>query len=869
MRLTTKKWLGVTGTVCVLASITANAAPQDEGSWSPVVNWPTIAIHSVLTPEGKVMNFGTDENGVQGAQFFYDVWNPELGTGANSHYTLPNTLGVDSFCSAAVLLPETGGVLMSGGDNRPNGGTNRGIDDALIYDTQSNSLSSAADMGSARWYPTSTVLPNGDILLNGGINTAGQSVTTPEVYSPATNKWRSLLGISTVGYGYAYPRQWVAPNGLVFGYTSNKKMFYMNPNGNGSIQALGNLGVSGNPYNSAAVMYRPGKILQVGGSGSITNDADIIDINGTTPSVRSVSKPTQAGRIWVESVVLPNGKVMIVGGSAQANAMGGVALRPEIWDPATEAWTLMSTGVKARLYHSTALLLKDGRVMVAGGGAPGPQVNTNAEIFSPPYLFNSSGQAASRPAIVSAPVEAPYDSKVAVRHTPGNVISRVTLIKTGATTHSNNMEQRFIELDFTDINNGVSVSLPSSANTAPPGYYLMYLLDNKGVPSKGHIIRISSTAQLNIGPYPNANADTGTSTLSATITLNVLANDTGNGRGLVSVNQYSQKGGTALIRNNRVVYTPKAGFSGSDSFWYVMEDDQGRTNSAEVTVSVTSSGGGYVYPEAVADTVSTTGSGSITIDALANDLGTGLTLTAPNAWSQKGGNVALVNNKITYKPKANFNGVDKIWYVFGDIQGRTNSGEITITVSGNQGGNGGYPTASPDNLTIGTGVATTIDVLANDTGSGLVLTAPNLWSSKGGRVALVNNKLTYKSKAGFTGLDNIWYVFSDALGRTNSGQVNITVTASTAYPVANADNYTTARNTAKTLDILANDTPSGGLTIDNLYEYTAQGGRTSKLNGKVRYTPKANFTGEDNFWYVMKDAQGRTNSAQVKINVTP
>ena len=872
MRSITKKWLLATGTLCAVISFPVQAEPQDEGSWTPVLDWPTIAIHSVLTPQGNVMNFGTDENGIQGAQFFFDLWNPDLGTGANSHTTLPNTLGVDSFCSAAVLMPENGNVLMSGGDNRPNGGTNRGIDDATIYNTSGNNLTRAADMSSARWYPTSTVLTNGDILLTGGRDSENRPVNTPEVYSPATNTWRSLLGISTAAYSYIYPRQWVAPNGLLFGYTDDKKMYYMNPAGNGSLQGLGTLNIVGSPYRSAAVMYQPGKILQVGGNGSITNEAVIIDINGATPTVRNVTKPSEAGRVWTESVVLPNGKVMLVGGSAQDNALVGVADNPEIWDPATEAWSKMAAADRARLYHSTALLLKDGRVMVAGGGAPGPQVNTNAEIFSPPYLFNSAGQAAARPTIVSAPDEAPYGSKVALRHNPNDVISRVTLIKTGATTHSNNMEQRFIELDFTDINNGVSVSLPDSANIAPPGFYLLHLLDNKGVPSEAHIIRISSTAVLVVGSYPTAGSDSATSRLSATITIDVLANDTGNGKALVESNQYTEQGGTTRISNGKIIYTPKAGFAGTDAFWYVMEDDQGRTNAAKVTITVTSSGVSDVYPTAGPDNVSASGSGSITIDALANDTGNGLTLNTPNAWSLNGGNVALANNKITYKPKASFNGVDKIWYTFKDNQNRSNSGEITITVSGNNGGTVDvYPTAAQDNVTTTTAATITIDALANDNGTGLVLNAPNAWSLKGGNVSLVNNKLVYKSPAGFTGSDNIWYTFKDALGRVNSGQINITVNSGSAdfFPIANPDNFTTARNTAMTLDILANDSASSGIAIDTLYDYSAKGGTTSRSNGKVLYTPKANFTGEDDFWYVMIDSQGRKNSAQVKINVTP
>lgn len=566
---------------------------------------------------------------------------------------------------------------MSGGDNRPNGGINLGIDDAVIYDTQTDSLSHAADMSSARWYPTSTVLPNGDILISGGIDGAGLSVTTPEVYSPATNQWRSLLGISTEDYYYFYPRQWVAPNGLIFGYTSDTKMYYMDTNGNGSLQPLGTRDTIGNSSQGTAVMYRPGKILQVGGTGSVTNDAAVIDINGETPSVRPVARPAEFGRIWANSVVLPNGEVMIVGGSAQENELIDTSFRPEIWNPIMENWALMAPAVKARLYHSTALLLKDGRVLVAGGGAPGPQVNLNAEIFSPPYLFNTAGEPSLRPTIVKAPTEAPYTAKIAVRHKPVDVISRVTLIKTGAVTHSFNMEQRFLELDFESIHNGVSVTLPDSANLAPPGYYLLHLLDDNGVPSEAHMIRLSSTAELNIGPFPIALEDTATSDFGATITVDVLANDTANEKGLVTVNEYSQQGGRAILSANKIIYTPKTGFSGTDVFWYVMEDDQGRTNSAKVTVAVTPDG---PVPTAMPDYISTTSSELVTIDALANDTGLGLSLNALNPWSQQGGNVALVNNKITYTSKTGFSGVDKIWYDFKDNQGRSNFGEIQIEV---------------------------------------------------------------------------------------------------------------------------------------------------------------------------------------------
>ena len=487
------KWLGVAIALSLLSTGMSQAAPQNEGRWTGVLDWPIIAIHSVLTPQGKVMNFGTDKNGLQGARFFYDVWDPKLGGQANSHTTLPNTLGVDSFCSAAIVMPESGNVLMPGGDTRPFGRPNLGIIDSPIFNPRNNILSKAANMSFARWYPTATVLSNGEILVVGGKDGSGRPVTTPEVYSPATNKWRSLFNQSMAGYPELYPRQWVAPDGRVFGIFSDKTMYYLNLRGGHRPWFLGKLPVSGNVFQSSSVMYRRGKILHVGGTGRSTNDSVIINIRTGKPWVRAVAKPRQVGRSWVNSVVLPNGKVMIVGGSQVDNKLRGASYRPEIWDPDTERWSLMAPAAKPRLYHSTALLLKDGRVLVAGGGAPGPVKNTNAEIFSPPYLFNGSGIAA-RPKILNAPLEAPYGSRIQVRFRSNEMISRVTLIKTGAVTHSFNMEQRFLELSFSETDSGIQVNIPTSPNNATPGHYLLHLINSNGVPSEAHIIRISKTA---------------------------------------------------------------------------------------------------------------------------------------------------------------------------------------------------------------------------------------------------------------------------------------------------------------------------------------------------------------------------------------
>jgi hypothetical protein len=327
----------------------------------------------------------------------------------------------------------------------------------------------------------------------------------------------------------------------------------------------------------------------------------------------------------------------------------------------------------------------DGRVMVAGGGAPGPLRNLNAEIYSPPYLFDSNGPA-NRPTIMRAPEEAPYGAEVFVRHGNNDSVARVTLIKTGAVTHSFNMDQRFIELNFTTTNTGVNVTMPSSANIATPGYYMLHLLNDAGVPSEAHMIRISSTAVISapVGPVPVANADAVTAIAGTPTSLKVLANDVGSELFLSQVFQYTAEGGTTSISGNKVIYTASSSFNGTDSFWYSVEDNQGRVTSAKVTVMVSGSTTEIdVYPSAVTDNVTNSGGSSMTIDVLANDVGNGLMLAAPDVWSLKGGNVLWEANKIVYTPKAGYNGVDKIWYVIRDSQGRTNSGVAVITVSNN------------------------------------------------------------------------------------------------------------------------------------------------------------------------------------------
>lgn len=365
-----------------------------------------------------------------------------------------------------------------------------------------------------------------------------------------------------------------------------------------------------------------------------------------------------------------------------------------------------------------------------------------------------------------------------------------------------------------------------------------------------------------------ANEDNVTTTAGNAITIDVIANDTGDGISISAVDNPAN--GTATISNGKIIYTPRSGFVGTETFWYAIKDVHGAAYGTKINVTVTGENNG-AYPTGIEDVVSTPKNTAITINVLANDLGTGLTLSSVNAYSLQGGNVVISNGQIRYTPKNNFTGVDKFWYVFKDEQDRGNFGQATITVTDSS--SSAYPIANPDNYQTTQGTPQTLDILANDTGAGLAIDTLYDYTAKGGTTRRGNNgTVLYTPKAGFTGEDNFWYVMIDSQGRTNSAQVKITVSGATSdfFPIANPDNYTTPRDTAKNLDILANDRTSNGIAIDTLYDYSAKGGRTSRAaNNTVLYTPKPGFTGEDNFWYVMIDAQGRKNSAQVKINVTP
>ena len=443
----------------------AGVTSAEAGTWTAPFPWPNIAVHLTLLPTGKVLSFGL--SGVP------QVWNP-----ANGNFTSAPTPSV-IFCSGHSLLAD-GRLLASGGNSDPNVGAN-GIPDNTIFDPVTERWSRAAPMRYARWYPTNTTLANGDVLILAGRDLAGVNVREHEVWSNG-----ALRRLTTAQLALPlYPRAFLTADGRVYLAGETRSTRYLNPSGTGS-WTLGPSRLYGARDYGSAVMYEDGKILYVGG-GRTTNTAEIIDLNAATPAWRWTGSMAVRRR-HLNATVLPTGEVLVTGGTSGTGFNDdrlGVH-SAELWNPATGVWTTLASNAVNRVYHSTSLLLPDGRILHTGSGDAGPD-QRNAELFSPPYLFRGA-----RPAITGSPTRVGYDASFRITTPDAGSVTKVSLIRLGSTTHAFDMNARFQWLSFERQTDGLSISIPASRNRTPPGHYLLFILNGNNVPSVGKIIQIGN-----------------------------------------------------------------------------------------------------------------------------------------------------------------------------------------------------------------------------------------------------------------------------------------------------------------------------------------------------------------------------------------
>jgi len=354
-------------------------------------------------------------------------------------------------------------------------------------------------MNNGRWYPTNTTLPNGDMLvISGWINASVGVNVEPQVWQSATGSWRNLT-TAHLALPF-YPFMFVAPNGKVFCAGPSQTTRYLDVTGTGAWSSVANSNYGTRNWGSS-VMYDDGKILLMGGSPCgfyatncttyPTETAEIIDLNNPTPAWEYTGSMVTGGRKLHNATLLPDGKVLVTGGSRGSESPQVPSSDPayacEMWDPATGTWSTMASLTVFRGYHSTAVLLPDGRVLSGGGEV----VASSAEIYSPPYLFHGS-----RPTITSAPTSVGYGQSFFVGTPNAASISKVTLIALSSVTHGFNMGQRISRPLFSQATGGLNVATPSNPNTIPPGYYMLFILNSNGVPSVAKIVQINGTTPI-------------------------------------------------------------------------------------------------------------------------------------------------------------------------------------------------------------------------------------------------------------------------------------------------------------------------------------------------------------------------------------
>jgi galactose oxidase len=473
------------------------------GEWSSIFSTDVMGIHTHLLPDGTVLSWGADEpmNPVGEVGQNASLWDPWTDT-----YTpLPN-FRTNIFCAGHSFLPD--GRLVVAGGHLPGG---KGMRDVNVYNFTTRTWSAGGIMKKYRWYPTATTLSNGQILVTSGVDQYKKIVKVPEIGSPAQG-WRLLTKI-VIGLPL-YPWMFAAPNGQVFYAGPGTATAYINPAGFGSVVPVGS-SIFGNRSYGSAVMYEPGKVLIVGGGTPPTRTAEVIDLN-TGTGWRTVA-PMQFARRQMNATLLPDGKVLVTGGTSSTgfNNPAGAIGPAELWDPATETWTTLASITGPRVYHSTALLLPDGRILSAGGTTSASDELTgrhDAEIFSPPYLFQDDGTPViTRPAIFDGPSIIGYGQTFGVTMPDSQVIGQVSLIRLGSVTHAFNQEQRFNRLSFTQAadsswqqldvvppdsilvvqpRENLSITAPATNRLAPPGYYMLFILNDRGVPSVAKIVKL-------------------------------------------------------------------------------------------------------------------------------------------------------------------------------------------------------------------------------------------------------------------------------------------------------------------------------------------------------------------------------------------
>ncbi|KAI9048232.1 hypothetical protein LZ554_008027 [Drepanopeziza brunnea f. sp. 'monogermtubi'] len=497
--------------------------PSKSGQWSDVIRLPVIPVGGFVVPaypeSSRVLFFSSWSadtwGGASGLTQFADF---DYLTGKVSQREVANTKH-DMFCPGISTL-EDGTVMISGGSN---------AEAVSFYNPETNEFTKGPDMLIARGYQSACTTSEGKVFELGGSFTGQRGLPkTGELYDPVTRAWTALtealtepmLTVDDEGDWRTDNHAWLFSwsNGSVFQAGPSRAQNWYDTVNNGKITPAGTRS-GGDAMSAINVMYEPGKILSAGGANSYTDSPGLAAAHITTigepytPSVVEEVADMTYPRGYPNAVVLPDGTVLVTGGQRVAEVFTdtGATMYPELFNPGTKEWTVLAPESVPRTYHSISLLLPDATVFSGGGGLCYGRNNDcdrkvdhqDGQIFSPPYLFNADGTAATRPEI---------SDLTATNVTVGGTLtvtcntakSSLVLVRIGSATHSINTDQRRVPLQEVqeatapEGRTSYTATLPNDSGVLIPGAHYLFVVNEQGVPSVSRTLQVMKAANSDV-----------------------------------------------------------------------------------------------------------------------------------------------------------------------------------------------------------------------------------------------------------------------------------------------------------------------------------------------------------------------------------
>jgi hypothetical protein len=483
------------------------SVPHVTGQWTTLsYQMPINPISATLMHTGQVLIVSGSEsdsynNSTGSESYRIAVWGP---TGTTGSSIAVQDVEYDVFCSGTAVLSD-GRPLVVGGTSAygvGGGGENR----ASIFDPATQHFPQSQNMSDGRWYATATVLGDGRVMAFSGLGTSGAVNETVEIYNLANAGAGWSSPINDPFTPSLFPRALLLPSGKVFftgqgGGSPTAQSWLFDP---AAKTWSSSASTTGDRHSGSAVLlpllppsYAP-SVMNFGGGNPATASTEIIDLSESSPAWMP-GPNMSTGRIQMNATILPNGKVLASGGSVINEVPDTAGRSADLYDPVSQTFSSAGTASYSRLYHSTTLLLPDATVMSAGSN-PGGGYEPAIEIYTPSYLFDSNDQRlAQRPTITRVvPGVMPYGAPFSVTYTSALPISSAVLVRPGSATHAFDMDQRLVGLcgpspqpACSGSGSTLSLTSPPNGDIAPPGYYMLFLLDSAGVPSVAQFIQLT------------------------------------------------------------------------------------------------------------------------------------------------------------------------------------------------------------------------------------------------------------------------------------------------------------------------------------------------------------------------------------------